>query len=294
MAIRIVVAGEIYVDQVMAGFPFWPQPGEEAFATSFAREVGGGAPHTAAGLSRLGREVVLAGSIGKQDGDWVRQRITQLGVGIEHLREHPTEPTGTTIAVSSPLDRAFFTYRGANCNLNAVLSDLPAGDHLHLACPCNAETLRAVCSRATTISVDPGWHPQWLRDSNVLSALSQVTWFLPNEREAEYSMSESDPEAMLRRFEASGIRAAVKLGSGGSALLDRGRFLRVPAFPFQAVDTTGAGDNFNAGFLDSWLRGDPPAEWLRAGNLCGGLSTRAMGGMTGFPTREEMNEWLSK
>jgi sugar/nucleoside kinase (ribokinase family) len=294
MAILIVVAGEIYVDQVMLGFPSWPQPGEEAYATSFAREVGGGAPHTAAGLARLGRQVVLVGPIGREDGDWVRQRIRQLGVGSEHLRIHPTEPTGTTIAVSSPHDRTFFTYRGANCDLTAVLRDLPTGDHLHVACPCDGETLRAICSRAKTASVDAGWHPQWLRDPAVSSALSQVAWFLPNEREAAHFTGESEPEGMLRRFEALGIHAAVKLGSRGSALLDDGRFVFSPAFPVEAVDTTGAGDNFNAGFLDSWLRQEPPAEWLRAGNLCGALSTRAMGGMTGFPTREEMNEWLSK
>lgn len=60
------------------------------------------------------------------------------------------------------------------------------------------------------------------------------------------------------------------------------------------MDTTGAGDCFNAGFLDAWLGGESLDACLRAGNICGALSTRKMGGMDGFPTREEVNEWRSK
>jgi sugar/nucleoside kinase (ribokinase family) len=295
MAIRIIVAGEIFIDQVLSGFSEWPQPGEESYATSFVREVGGGAPHTAAGLVRWGWDVALVGPIGKEDGAWVRRRLAQFGVNDTHLHEIEDEPTGTTIAVSSPRERAFFTYPGANKCLSAALAALPAGDHLHLACPCAAATLQALCSGTRTVSIDAGWHPEWLRDPAILSALRKVSWFLPNEREAAWMTGESEPESMLIRFAELGIRAALKLGPRGSALLENDRrFVCVPAFPVQPVDTTGAGDNFNTGFLDSWLRGQPAAEWLRTGNFCGALSTRAIGGMAGFPTREEMTDWVSK
>ncbi len=289
MAIRIVVAGEIYLDQVLTGFTAWPQPGEEAFATALTREAGGGAPQTAAGLARLGQDVTLMGPVGKDP--WVRQRLEQLGLRTSGLREHATEPTGTTVAVSMPGERSFFTYRGANRDVEAVLRSVSEADHLHIAAVCDAELLCWLCKRAKTVSVDAGWNPEWLYQEAVQHALRHVSWFLPNEIEAAALTGESQPQAMVQRFDELGIRAAVKLGATGSAAWESGRYLQVPSIRVEAADTTGAGDCFDAGFLDAWLRGEPLAECLRAGNICGALSTREVGGMRGFPTREEMNKW---
>jgi sugar/nucleoside kinase (ribokinase family) len=293
MAIRIVVAGEIFIDQVMSGFPEWPQPGEESFAVSYTREVGGGAPHTAAGLARLGWDVALAGPVGAEDGALVRNRLRELGVDDAYLLEVNNELTGTTVAVSSPEERSFFTYPGANKEMALVLESLPEASHLHLACPCSTEKLEKFC-RDGNVSIDAGWRPEWLRDDATLSALRGVSWFLPNEREAAFLTGETEPEPMLRRLYALGIRAAVKLGPRGSAVIQDGSFVAVPSIPVQPLDTTGAGDSFNVGFLDAWLRGETLVEGLRKGNICGALSTRAAGGMAGFPTCKEMTDWLSK
>lgn len=295
---KILSAGEIYIDQVMAGFASWPKPGEESFASSFTREVGGGAPNTAAGLARLfaGSESKssVAGIIGKSDGDFVRRRLAGLGVDISALREHPTEPTGTTVAVSSPEDRAFFTYRGANKAFETTLEHLPAADHLHLAAPSSVAAIQALRSRSGTISIDSGWDPAWLRDRRVLEALGNLGIFFPNEKEAACVTGESDPEKMLRAFEALDITAVLKLGAQGSAALDKGRFICMPAPQVTPVDTTGAGDNFNAGFLYAWLRREPIERCLGLGNFCGALSTEAMGGIAGFPTPEQISKWHSK
>jgi sugar/nucleoside kinase (ribokinase family) len=289
MAIRIVVAGEIYLDQVFTGFSAWPQPGEEAFATALTREAGGGAPQTAAGLARLGQDVMLMGSIGREP--WVRERLEQLGLRTSGLREHASEPTGTTVAVSMPGERSFFTYRGANKDVEAVLRNIPEADHLHIAAICDTELLGWLCSRTKTVSIDAGWNPHWLRQKAVQQALRQVSWFLPNEIEAAALTGESQPEAMLKRFDELGIRAAVKLGTAGSAASESGRYVQEPSISVDAIDTTGAGDCFDAGFLDAWLRNEPLEACLQAGNICGALSTRRVGGMNGFPTREEMNKW---
>jgi sugar/nucleoside kinase (ribokinase family) len=81
---------------------------------------------------------------------------------------------------------------------------------------------------------------------------------------------------------------ALKLGAEGAALLWKGEFLRADSYPVEPVDTTGAGDCFDAGFLHEWLQGAPPEECLRAGTICGGLSTEKMGGLDGFPTAERL------
>jgi ribokinase len=295
MAIRIVVAGEIFLDQILSGFSEWPQKGQEAFATSMVREVGGGAAHTAMGLARLGWVVALTGPIGQIDGAWVRDRLRSLGLQPTHLKEVEGESTGTTIAISSPEDRTFFTYPGANKSLRVMLAQLPSGDHLHLACPCDSAILERLTQQFTSVSIDAGWHADWLRSVGVQNALQKVTWFLPNEREAAFMTGESEPASMLNRFFEMHINAAIKLGPNGSAIREEnGNMLLVPSIPVQVIDTTGAGDNFDAGFLDAWLRGKTPQTCLRAGNILGALSTRTLGGMNGFPTTEEFESWVSK
>jgi len=69
--------------------------------------------------------------------------------------------------------------------------------------------------------------------------------------------------------------------------LEKGEVVHVPAFPVKTVDTTGAGDSFNAGFLHAWLRGAPVVECLRLGAACGALSTLGLGGTAAQPTLEE-------
>jgi len=284
MAVRVVVAGEIYLDQVFAGFDAWPRPGEEVFVETLTREVGGGAPHTAAGLARLGQDVTLVGPVG--DEPWLRSRVEEVGLRSDALVV-TAECTGTTVAISTAGERTFFTCRGANKFLEDALRRVPEADHLHIAAACDAELLEWLCARAKTVSVDAGWHPEWLRDSRIQHALRSVAWFFPNEIEAAAVTGESSPEAMCKRFDELGIRAAIKLGPAGSAALEH----VVPSIDIDPVDTTGAGDCFNAGFLDSWLRGEAIEVCLEIGNICGALSTRKMGGMDGFPTREEIDQW---
>lgn len=286
----ITVGGEIYLDQIFTGFAAWPAPGEEAFARAYSREAGGGAPHTAAGLARLGRPVRLAGAVGSEP--WVADRLTAIGIEVSGLARIATQPTGTTVAISIGTERTFFTYRGANTALEPVLRDLPGGGHLHLACTPPAELLADLRRRYASLSLDAGFVRDWLLDPAVQAALRQVDWFLPNELEAALLTGQAEPEAMLAWFAAAGIRAALKLGPRGSAALHEGRMLLEPSIAVDPVDTTGAGDCFDAGFLDAWLAGEPLRRCLRAGNVCGALSTRAPGGIAAFPTREELQAWL--
>ena len=104
---------------------------------------------------------------------------------------------------------------------------------------------------------------------------------------------EGDCERILRKLGAAGARrVAVKLGRDGAALLWDGEVTQVGAFPAQPVDTTGAGDCFNAGFLHFWLQGESPLNCLRAANICGALSTEAYGGIDGFPDLDRIRREL--
>lgn len=298
----ILVAGELYTDLILSGFDFWPQPGQEAFAKNFHREVGGGAANTACGMARLGSRAGVLGVVGT-DGDWTVEQLARYGVDTEHISRHATEPTAFTVAVSTPEDRSFFTYPGANRAFGATLAGAAMGGrlrparHVHLAFPPELSTapelLSAIRANGCTVSLDVGWHEDWLKDARIRDLLPLLDLFSPNEVEAHAVTAEREPEEILRWFESAGLaRVALKLGPRGAALLWDGEIHFAAAPAVTPVDTTGAGDCFDAGLLHSWLRGDSPETCLRAGNICGALSTEAYGGVAGVPDAARFNRLL--
>jgi sugar/nucleoside kinase (ribokinase family) len=299
----VLAVGDLYVDLIMSGFASWPSPGEELFAKKFQREIGGGASITACGLAKLGLKVGLLGLLGKDDGQWMLDQLRARNVGTSTITTTSAQPTGLTLSLSTSLDRAFLTYPGANLDLAAFLGDLSAitgkhsTRHIHLAHAINPELLRAACEAASTnkstLSLDVGWHPQWFADPRAISALPCIHIFFPNEREAALITQESEPRRMLEKFHAMGLRrVALKLGKNGAALLWDDEFFTQRPGNTQSVDTTGAGDCFDAGFLYGWLSGMKPAQCLKAAVACGELSTRALGGIAGFPTKPELERIL--
>ncbi len=286
MSLDIVVAGELYVDLIMSGFDRLPKPGQESFARHFHREPGGAAI-TAMGLAKLGTRTGILGAVGAEDGRWIVERMQQAGVDTCGVRFIDGEFTGTTVAVSDPADRSLLTYAGANRFARAVTAESSIqARHLHWAAPADVELLAKFRAHGMTISLDVGFAQA---DAICLAALPHVDVFFPNEVEAARLTGESAPDAMLNALSRAGARTVVlKLGAGGAAMLAEGRLLQAMPPPVTAVETTGAGDCFNAGFLHGWLSGAPPEACLALGNFCGALSTRAPGGIAAFPAAKEI------
>lgn len=286
------------MDLILSGFDFWPLPGQEAFARTFRKEIGGGAAITACGLGVLGERTGVCGAVGSDYGAWMAGRFRERGVETDYLEVHATEPTGLTVAITTPHDRAFLTYSGANRGfIESFCEEAGAGRidarHVHIAAApdwnVTSDLIDHLHANGCTVSLDAGWHEPWLTDKRALPTLAKLDLFLPSEAEAARMTGEHDPRAMLRRFCEAGLRCVgLKLGEAGSALLCGGDVLFASAPIVQPVDTTGAGDCFDAGFLHSWLRKDRPAAWLCAGNICGGLSCEAYGGLDGFPSPERL------
>jgi sugar/nucleoside kinase (ribokinase family) len=299
VASKILVVGDLFLDLVMSGFPGWPPAlGEEQFADSLFREAGGGAAITGCGLAKLGAGVGVSGAVG-DDGQWLIERLTRCGVDTSAIHRSVREPTAVTVSISSAADRTFLTYMGANAELPILLRELPERiefaqvKHVHLACvPAHSalqDLLRKFSAHGASLSMDVGWHPEWLADSRNRESLRMLDVFFPNEKEAALMTGETLPKKILEAFQGMQFeRVALKLGKKGAALLDGGEIMFCEPIAVESVDTTGAGDCFDAGFLFAWLRGDSPQACLRAGTVCGALSTRAPGGIDGFPTLAEL------
>lgn len=295
----VLVVGDLFIDIVMSGCAELPAPGHEAFARAMIREAGGGAAITASGLARLGARTGVIGVVDDVDGAWLAKRLISVGVDTGLLEKHPSEPTGMTVAISSDRDRAFFTYSGANVGLPELLdrsdisTTLQQAHHVHFACcldPLQLMKLTDLLHAAETrVSLDVGWHPDWLRNEKSIGAICGLDLFLPNEAEASVITGMNTPDAILDAFEHMGIRLlALKMGEKGSCALVNGRKVFSDPVKVDVVDTTGAGDSFDAGFIYGMLHGESPERCLEIGNICGALSTRALGGIAAFPSRGEI------
>jgi sugar/nucleoside kinase (ribokinase family) len=293
----VAVVGEIYIDHIFTGFTAWPQPGEEAFARHYHREIGGGAANTACGLGRLGRTVNLIGAIGASDADWFEERLQDFGVASDGIRRTKGS-TGVTASVSLLNDRSFFTYVGENGRLtdilrsDAILDSLQSARHVHFALPLDhglaAVLLPELRAAGCSTSLDVGFQPAWFSSPAALDTCRVTDHFLPNEREA-LLLSSGDAANYLAFAEESGLRSPlIKLGSRGAAVKVNGKLHEVASLIVDVIDTTGAGDAFDAGFIDALLDGADPVDSLRRACICGGLSTRLAGALQGLPFREEI------
>ncbi|SEO95129.1 pfkB family carbohydrate kinase [Luteibacter sp. UNC138MFCol5.1] len=289
----VAVVGDIYADHVFSGFPSWPKPGEEAFAEHYVRELGGGSVNTACGLSRLGRRVRLVGLIGDADFDWFEGRLGEYGVRVGGIRLG-ADGTGTTFSVSMPDDRSFFTYHGANRGLAellevpAVIADLCAARHVHFAMPLTRELATAILPQlrhaGCTTSIDVGFSPAWLRDSANHATCREVDFFLPNATEAALVAGGEGVDAYAAWAQTVDLpRAVLKLGADGAWWTDGSMSQSVRAPRVDAVDTTGAGDAFNAGLIDAWLDGESPGRCVQQACVCGALCTTAAGALQALP-----------
>jgi sugar/nucleoside kinase (ribokinase family) len=300
----VVVAGEMNVDLILTGIDGLPAFGTEQLARGASQVPGSSSMICALGLARLGDTVRFIGRAGDDErGRYCAAALRDAGVDTRGVIIDPAHETGLTVALSGASDRALVTFPGAIAELRGTdVSDdvLHGARHLHVSSYYLQEKLQAdlgaLCARAhaagLTVSLDPGFDPRAAWDAGLRDLLPSVDVFLPNAVEACALAGTDDVEAALRALSGFGPRVVVKYGREGCLALDGEHIVHVPSFAVDAVDTTGAGDNFNAGFLHAWLRGEPLVASMRWGAACGALSTRALGGTSAQAGEDEVRAWL--
>jgi len=295
---RVLVVGEINVDLILQGYHVFPEPGKEVLVDDFVMVLGSASAICAMGLARLGDPVAFLGKTGADPwGRFCLAAMAERGIDVSRVVQDPALKTGVTVAISSPSDRALVSFLGsiAALSLEDVGPDaLRGSSHLHISSFFLQERLRPgvreLFARARgeglTTSLDTGCDPadRW---EDVRDVLTEVDVFFPNEVELRGISGSEDPAEGLGRLDNGRTRIVAKLGAQGAMTLEGGEPLRVPAYRVAPVDTTGAGDSFNAGFLHAWLAERPIADCLRLGAACGALSTRGLGGTATQPTADE-------
>jgi sugar/nucleoside kinase (ribokinase family) len=210
--------------------------------------------------------------------------------------------TGVTVACSYGNDRAMVTHPGAMEHLTASMVPgalFRQGNHLHLSSvflqkgirPGLNELFSRARSSGMTTSCDPQWDPDEKWDLDIVNFLPLVDVFLPNREELLHLTGAATLNDALSSVAGYANMVAVKMGEEGAMLWSDGRTIRQPVFPnSRIVDTIGAGDSFDAGFIHGYIRNAPPEECLRLGALAGAINTTGAGGTTAFSGLETVRE----
>jgi sugar/nucleoside kinase (ribokinase family) len=301
---KILVAGELNVDLVLQNYQSFPALGREVLVEDVSLTLGSASAICAAGLAKLGEQVVFAGKLGADAwGDLCIETLRKLGVDCSLVMRDQAIKTGITVSVTSAKDRALITCLGSIAELRADDirdSDLQGCDHLHVSSFFLQQALRprvkSLLARAhtfgATTSLDPGFDPTEKWGADLIDALTEVDVFLPNEVELEGITGERNPSEALQALENGRTLTVAKLGGDGCMTLKNGRIEGVPPFRVSPVDTTGAGDSFNAGFLHSWLGGADLSDALRFASACGAISTLGLGGTAHQATEKQAYEFM--
>jgi sugar/nucleoside kinase (ribokinase family) len=295
----LVVIGDCNPDVLVVGGDTTPAFGQqEKLVGNISLVIGGSAAITAVAAARLGLRVALVAAVGADPaGTFMLDQLTREGVDVGAVAVREAVPTGMTVALSQGADRAILTALGAMASL--TVADVPAmlvgrARHVHVSSyflledslgPGLAGLLSAAREAGATTSLDTNWDPsgRW-GDDRLIAAITQADVLLPNEAEALRLSDAHSLDAAVSALTAAGPRLAVKLGERGVLCVDGRVSHRVSVPAVTPVDTTGAGDCFNAGLIAGMLQGLGLAEAAALGCAVGALSTGAPGGTASAPS----------
>ncbi|MEM3039947.1 MAG: carbohydrate kinase family protein [Candidatus Methanomethylicaceae archaeon] len=253
---------------------------------------GGSAANFAVGLSRLGLKVGILGCVG--DDQFGREAIDELsraGVATEFVTIMKGKRTGIVcVLVDRSGGRRMLAHRGANAELDSILKNLPDAKFLQL-CNVSRNVLMKIkgSQRQARMSIDPGGGVVELMPED----LDGIDVLLLNELECKF-LTGSDYREGARKLAEYVGNVVVKLGDKGAYAFDGKEEKFQRALRVNVVDTTGAGDAFDAGFMAAFINRMNVEECLRWGIATASLKIQRRGAREGLPTLLELKEFLSR
>ena len=297
----LICIGTALVDSIIRGFNPEPVSASGYVAESGSLNAGGEAVNAAVAAAKLGLKTGILCALGNDAaGDMVLDALRKGGVDTRSVVRTAATPV-TTMFVRQDGTRKSITNQAHRFNFHpekdsALFTDARAVllGSLFRAPFDDAAVVHAVASSAKAagqlVFADtkiPNFRPLTLAD--LRDSLPQIDYITPNEDEARHFTGKEDPEEAADAFLDCGVKnVIIKLGGKGCLLKNGETTIRLAALPVDAVDATGAGDNFGAGFISEILRGASREEALRFANACGAVCTTAVGAGTALKDREQV------
>ena len=299
----ILVAGEINPDLILSG-DVVPEFGQvEKLVNHATLAIGSSSAIFACGAARLGLRVAFIGVCGDDVfGRFMLAEMQKRNVDVSHVIVREGGDTGLSVILNQESDRAILTHPGLIAELRG--SDIPDTllrqvRHLHVASyflqtnlqPDLPELFRRARELGLTTSLDPNYDPsgKWIGFDDLLSVTDV---FLPNGKEALSLSGESNVDEAASRLGSKVAALAIKLGEEGAMGFRNGQNIRVASIPVKVVDTVGAGDSFDAGFIYGYLNQWDLEKSLQLACICGALSAQAQGGTSAQPRFDEAVAFL--
>jgi sugar/nucleoside kinase (ribokinase family) len=303
-SIDVLTIGDCCVDLILSGGDVVPEfHQKEKTVGNYLLEMGGSNTIFASQAAKLGLKTAVIGKIGDDAfGNLIIDRLADAGVIIDYLMKDPSLKTGITVHLATKDDRAMLTYTGT---IDAMGIDditpilLESARHFHIGSyflmheirPHYPGIIKILKEHGATISLDTNWDPAEAWDNGLADILPLIDIFFPNENEAMGISNTSTLDDAIEVLKDIVPILVVKRGKDGSSVHARGETYNATAIRVPVVDTIGAGDSFDAGFLYGFLNNLPLDECARIGCLCGSLKTREAGGVKGQPRLEEIEKY---
>ena len=302
----LLVVGEINPDLILRAGDLTPAFGQaEKLVDDAALTIGSSSVMAACGAARLGLRTAFVGVVGDDVfGHFMLDALRGRGVDTTGCLVDASVPTGFSVILSQPADRAILTYPGSIARLRLGDVDpsmLRRARHLHVGGYFLLEALRPdlpelfgrAKAHGLSTSLDTNWDPSGRWDAGLEKLWPVCDVFLPNEQELLNIAGQREFGAALETLSARIPTIAVKAGARGGVARHAGQTVTAAPLEIDVVDTTGAGDSFDAGFLYGYLSGKSLEESLRLACACGSLSARGVGGTERQPTLPEVEQALA-
>lgn len=300
----ILVAGEINPDLILTG-DVEPEFGQvEKIVDSARLAIGSSSAIFACGAARLGLKVAFIGVCGDDVfGHFMLDEMQKRNVDTSNVIVRPDGSTGLSVILNRLSDRAILTHLGLISALQASdISDvlLKQARHLHVSSyflQTNLQfNLPVIFTRAhslgLTTSLDTNYDPgeKWIGLDDLLS---KTDVFLPNKTEALSITHARDIESASKQLAQKANLVVVKLGADGALACQNDSITKSNSIPVKVVDSVGAGDSFDAGFIFGYLDKWSLNRSLCLACVCGALSMEKSGGTDGQPTLTEAMKYVS-
>lgn len=299
----VLVVGDLNVDLIMNKINKMPQIGEEQRADEMDLVMGGSTAIFACNIAKLGSKTEFMSKLGDDSfGRFLLKEMASNNVGIDSIITDATLRTGATIIFILNNDRMMVTYPGSMkyLTIEEITDDiLGSARHIHTSAiffqPLLKSGLAKLFSRAKelglTTSMDTQWDPEEVWDLDLEKVLPNLDFFLPNEEEFIHLAGKPDLESSLKSLADYNTCFVIKRGPKGALMVHKKKRTEIPSAPItKIVDTIGAGDSFNAGFIHAYLNGKNLDVCLEEGNRTAAVSTTSAGGVNGIISYKQVAE----
>ena len=293
--------GDTSVD-LIASVSQYPRWGGDSENSVLQRHPGGSATNFAVAMARLGISAGLISKVGSDEtGEFLRDGLRREDVDVSHLKQE-IGATGTIfVIVDKSAQRTMLSFRGVNVKLlpEEIPREYIAGSRLlHVSgyslirapqCDAALTAIKYAKEANVRISLDPSPLVHLAERKVLAETLELVDVLLPNEAEAKYlSRKKNIRDAGRTLLEKGASIVAIKLGAKSCLVMSEHEEFRVPAFNVETIDTTGAGDAFNAGFSAGYLEGWDLKRSVDFANAAAALKTMKCGARNGLPRIGEL------